>query len=117
LEVLDLVRRAAVQIRAPRQELRPFGGRLYVAQDLGEAELHVIDRQIARGAVVEMLERLRRAAGLFAAYRELRAAAGDGDVERRFNLPQVLVERAAKAGEALVVDGIEAHLDRLGPHP
>jgi hypothetical protein len=42
-----------------------------------------------------VLDRLRGARGLRAAYRELRAAAGDGDVERRLDLPQVLVERAA----------------------
>src|SRR3954470_1636736 len=64
-----------------------------------------------------MLERLRRAAGLFAAHGELRPAARDGDVERGFNLPQILVERAAQAREPLVVHGIEAHLDRLRPHP
>jgi hypothetical protein len=67
------------------------------------------------GAVVEVLDRLRRALGLRAAHRELRAAACDGDVERRFDLPQVLVERAAQPREPLVVDRIQLYFDRFGP--
>src|SRR5262245_40213633 len=61
-----------------------------------------------------MLDRLRGALGLAAAHGELRAAARDTDVERRLDLAQVLVERAAQAREALVVDGIELDLDGLG---
>jgi hypothetical protein len=62
-----------------------------------------------------VLERLRRALGLRAAHGELAAAAGDADVERRFDLAQVLVERAAQPREALVVDRVELDLDRLDP--
>src|SRR5207248_9428105 len=61
LDVLHLMRRAAVQIGAARKELRPAlvrrrGGAASL-QELGEAELHVVERQLARGAVVEVLER------------------------------------------------------------
>src|SRR5580765_4600284 len=62
-----------------------------------------------------MLDRLRRAVRLLAAHRELRAAARDGDVERRLDLPQVLVERAAQPREPQVVDGIEPDFDRFSP--
>ena len=62
-----------------------------------------------------MLERVRRLLRLRAAHGELGAAARDGDVERRLDLPQVLVERAAQARQALVVDRIQLDFDRLGP--
>jgi hypothetical protein len=87
----------------------------FVFRNFDEAELHVVDAQVARGAVVEVLDRLRRALRLLAAHRELRAAARDGDVERRFDLPQVLVERAAQPREPLVVDRIELDFDRFAP--
>ena len=61
-----------------------------------------------------MLERARRLLGLRAAHGELGAAARDGDIERRLDLPQVLVERAAQAREALVVDRVQLDFDRLG---
>ena len=60
-----------------------------------------------------MLERLRRALRLAAAQRELRAAPRDGDVERGLDLAQVLVQRAAQAREALVVDRVQLELDRF----
>ena len=108
----DLVRRAAVQVGAPREQLRAFAVfQASVVRELGEAELHIVERQIADGAVVEMLERLRGALRLLAAHGELRAAARDGDVERRLDLAQILVERAAQAREALVVDRVEPDLD------
>jgi hypothetical protein len=62
-----------------------------------------------------MLERLGGALRLLALDGEARAAPRDGDVERGLDLAQVLVERAAQAGEALVVDGIEADFDRSRP--
>jgi hypothetical protein len=62
-----------------------------------------------------MLDRLRRALRLLALYGEFRAAAGDRDVERGLDLAQILVERPAQAGEALVVERIELEFDRFGP--
>jgi hypothetical protein len=61
-----------------------------------------------------MLERLCRFLRLLAAHAELGAAALDGDVERRLDLPQILVERATQPREALVVDGVQLDFDRLG---
>jgi hypothetical protein len=61
-----------------------------------------------------VLERLGRALGLLALDGELRAAAGDGDVERRLDLAQVLVERSAQPREALIVDRVEPDFDRFG---
>src|SRR6185436_19170923 len=43
------------------------------------------------------------------------AAARDGHVERRLDLPQVLVERATQPRQALVVDRVQLDFDRLGP--
>src|SRR4051812_44711065 len=63
-----------------------------------------------------MLDGFSGAPGLLAFDREARAAARDGDLERRLDLAQILVERPAQAGEALVVHGIEADLDGLRPH-
>jgi hypothetical protein len=62
-----------------------------------------------------VLERFGGALGLLAFHHELRAAARDGDVERRLDLADVLVERAAKAREALVVDRVQLDFDRFGP--
>jgi hypothetical protein len=50
----------------------------------------------------------------FAAQRKAFAAAGDGHVERGFNLPQVFVEGAAQVREALVVDWRETQFDGFG---
>jgi hypothetical protein len=85
-----------------------------IPRQLGEAELHILGRQVARGAVVEMLQGARRLARLRAAYRELRAAARDGDVERGLDLPQVGVKRAAQPRKARVVERIQLDFDRLG---
>jgi hypothetical protein len=63
-----------------------------------------------------MLERLCRALRQVAAHRELAAAARDRHVERRLDLAQVLVERAAQPREALVVDRLEPDLDGLTRH-
>ncbi len=108
LDVLHLVRRASVQVLAARQELGAIAFfRRNALQKFGEAELNVVDGEIAGRAVVEVLKRLRRARGLLAAHGEARAAARDRDVERRFDLAQVGVQRAAQARQALVVDRIE----------
>ena len=42
---------------------------------------------------------------------EALAPASDADVERGLDLPQVLVERPAEVGEALVVDRLESELE------
>src|SRR4030095_10693172 len=87
-----------------------------VVRELRQAELHVFKREVAVGAVVEMLQRLRRALRLLAAHRELAAPARDGNVERRLDLAEVLVQRSAQTREALVVDRFEPDLDGLTCH-
>jgi hypothetical protein len=62
-----------------------------------------------------VLDRQRGALGLLAAHGEPRAAARDAHVERRLDLAQVLVERAAQPREALVVDRVEPDFDRFSP--
>jgi hypothetical protein len=62
-----------------------------------------------------VLERFRRALRLLALHRELRAAARYRDIERRLDLADVLVERAAQACEALVVDRVQPDFDRFRP--
>ena len=61
-----------------------------------------------------MLQGARRFARLRATHGEPGAAAGDGDVERRLDLPQVGVERAAQPRKARVVDRVQLDFDRLG---
>ena len=118
VDVLDLVRRAAVQVRPARQEL----GFAFVLpgkslpRDFGQAELHVVDGQFVRGEFVEMLDRLRGARRLLAAYGKARAAARDLDIQRGFDLAQVFVQRAAQPRQAPVVDGVEPDFDGLSPH-
>jgi hypothetical protein len=87
-----------------------------VVHELGERELHVVERELAGGAVVEVLDGLRRALRVVAAYRELRPAARDRHIERRLDLPKVLVERAAQPREALVVDRLELDFNGLTAH-
>ena len=68
-----------------------------------QRELDVVDRQRIARAVVEVLERGERELGAAPADRDPVAASRQRDVERLFDLPQVLVERAAEVGEARVV--------------
>jgi len=108
-----------MQIGAAREELRGLGRRRRGAgslQQLGEAELHIVECQLARGAIIEMLERLHGTLRLLAAHGELGAATGDRHVERRLDLAQVCIERAAQARQALIVHRVEAKLDGLRPH-
>ena len=115
-EVVALVRRAPVQVGAPRLQHRLLGLVAFARTlRLDEAELDVVDRELAPGLSVELFQELgraRRATG-FAAQRETVAAARDRHVERDLDLAQVLVERAAQVGEALVVRGRERQLDGL----
>src|SRR5688572_9273280 len=86
-----------------------------VSGEFGEAELHVFGGQVAGSPVVEVLQGARGLLRLRTAHGEPGAAARDGDVESRLDLPQVLVERAAQPREATVVDRIEPDFDRLAP--
>src|SRR5712664_2662867 len=63
-----------------------------------------------------MLGRLRRLLRLGAAYGESCPAARNRDVERRLDLAQVLVERAAEPRETLVVDGVEPYFYGFSTH-
>jgi len=65
--------------------------------------------------LVERPQHLCRDAGLVGPAGEGKALAAprDGDIERGLDLAQVLVERAAQVGEALVVDGPERDFDGL----
>jgi hypothetical protein len=62
---------------------------------------------VLAGFGVEVLQGVARPAptGRMAAHGEALAAAGDGDVVGGLDLAQVLVERAAQVGQALVVHG------------
>src|SRR5204863_6089703 len=92
LQIRDLVRRAAMQIRAPRAQHRRFAGRAFdgdalrlcAAGELDQAELDIVDGERLLRLSVETLERDRCALGLRsgAAQCERGAAAGDRDVER-----------------------------------
>jgi hypothetical protein len=115
-EVVALVRGATVQVGAPRLQHR-LVGLVAIARTLrlDQAELDVVDRELALRLGVELFQELgraRRATGV-AAHRETVAAARDRHLERDLDLAQVLVERAAQAREALVVRGRERQLDGL----
>src|SRR5438067_320533 len=111
-----MVQRPATHVGERRQLDRAALEELAGLLEAHQVVERVVERRLARRPVVEMLDGLCRAIGLLAAHRELSPAPGDRHVERRLDLPEVLVERAAQARKALVVDGIEAHLDRLRPH-
>ncbi len=66
--------------------------------------MNVVQSEAAFGVVVEFLQHVGRLGRLRPAHRETLAAARDRYVQRGLDLPQVLVERPAKIGEALVVD-------------
>ena len=120
LQIRDLVRSSPVQVGAASAQHRPFAlgdlrrrrrsGR--PAAYLDQAELDVVDRQRLLRLRVEAIE---RGCGLLdgvasAAKHERRPAAGDGDVERGFDLPQIGVERSAKVRERPVIDRSEREL-------
>ena len=86
-----------------------------ISGEFGEPQLHVFGAQVAGSPVVEVLQGTRGLLRLRAAHGELGAAARDGDVQGRLDLPQVLVERATQPRKASVVDWIELDFDRLGP--
>jgi hypothetical protein len=115
LDILDLVGCTAMQVGAPGQELGTFLLQGDFLGQLGQAELHILDGQVAGRTIVEVLERFGRALRLLALHREHRAAARDRHVERGLDLPEVLVERAAQAREALVVDRFQLDFDRFRP--
>ena len=108
LQIFDLARRAAVQIGAPRFELRRVAviARRPRARHFDQAQLHVFHRQVVSGLGIEFFECLRRKLRVIglAGQRKALAAARDHDVERGFDLAQVFVEHAAQIGEPLVVD-------------
>jgi hypothetical protein len=63
-DVLHLVRRAAVQVRTPRQELRLILRRRAepgALRELGQSELQVVERQVVGRLLIEVLERGLRA--------------------------------------------------------
>ena len=68
---------------------------------------------VVPGQRVEHLQRLGGARRLrrFATQREALAAPGDDDIERGFDLAQILVERAAQIGQLVVVDRREHEFD------
>src|SRR5438105_486718 len=72
LDVLDLVRRSPMEVHAPGEKLRTFGGRRGTAavQELVQFELHVVERELAGGAAVEVFQCLRGALRLVSAHGE-----------------------------------------------
>jgi hypothetical protein len=120
-QVLDLVRRAAVQVGLAR--LQPgdraarAGGAWRLRGDLDQAELDFVDRQRFAGLRVEVLQRGGGQPGLrgVAADAAMLAAAADGDdIEGGFDLAQVFVQRAAQVLQARVVERREGKGEGLG---
>src|SRR6266568_1660638 len=83
-------------------------------EDLDQAELDVVDGEAALRVAVEFPQHLGGPRRLRPAQGEAIAAARDRDIQSGFDLPQVLVQRAAKIGEALVVDRGEDELEGAG---
>ena len=123
-QIQDLVRRPPVQVGATGAQLRrragvAFAGRcgsgIALRRQLDQSELDIVDRERLCRVGVKALQRRCRLLHLRrrAAQRDRAAAPGDGDVERRLDLAQVGVERAAKIGQRAVVYGRELKLDGL----
>ena len=104
-QVLDLSRRAAVEVSFARQQRRRRIRRLPPADQLHQAKLDVIYAQAVFGLIVKVLQspcsvlRLCR----LPVQGEMLATAGDGDVEGGLDLAQILVKRTTKIGQLLVV--------------
>src|SRR6266480_4853951 len=113
LDVVPLPGRAAAQVRPPREQGRVLL-RAAAGADFDQAELNVVQGETAFGVVVEFLQHVCRLGGMRSADGETLAAARDRDVQRGLDLPEVLVQRPAQIGEALVVDRREDEFQRTG---
>ena len=109
LDVVALPRRATVQVAPPRVQFGQAGLALVVPRRarvlFDEVQLDVLRGHGPPGATVEVLEHADRARdlGRRAFDAELVAAPLDGDIERRFDLAQVAVERASQMRQMRVV--------------
>src|SRR5207245_8091381 len=112
-DVLPLSGRAAAQVRPPGEKRRVLL-RSAAGADFDQAELDVVQGEAAFGVAVKFLQHLGRLGRLRTAERETLAAAADRDVQRGLDLPQVLVQRPAKIGEALVIDRSEDEFQGAG---
>ena len=92
------------------------GGRCRVEAGalLDQRQLHFFDRHDLVGDRIEFFEDLHRAFGVVAADDEFFTAAENRHVQRRRNLAQVFVERAAQVRQARVVDRLGNEIGRLG---
>src|SRR5690606_20116420 len=79
LQILALAGSAALEVRTPGEQSRPLLGFRRGLLRLDDTELDVVDRDLARGVGVELLQHLRGALDLFggAAQHEAVAAARD----------------------------------------
>ena len=105
-------------VRSPRRGSTSGGDSISRAgarvADLDQAQLDVLDGEVARGLVVEAPQRLRGELRLLGrpGDAEALAAPRDGHVERVLDLAQVRVERAAQRREPGVVDRREGDVLR-----
>ena len=115
LDVLALTRGARAQIGAAGAQCRAFLVEA-AARQFDQPELDIVERKFIVRAVIEMFDRLRALLGLrrIAAKSETRSTAADGDIERRFDLSQVLVQRAAQIGQPPVVFRRQAQFNDIG---
>ena len=112
LQVGDLARRAAVQFGLAGDQLRPVDRAFGLSRDAADrgvdqfdqAELDFIDRQRLARHAVEMADGVGGQPGFFAGNRKALVAPANDDIEAGFDLPDVLVERAAQIGQQNVVD-------------
>ena len=117
-QVIDLPGSAPAQIGTPRFQDRVghfgfdqcggrhAGGEIVVDGALfDQCQLDVVDHDGFIGHGIKILDDLETGCRVFAADDEIAAAAGDFDVQRRLNLAQVFIQRAAQIGQPVVVDG------------
>jgi hypothetical protein len=121
-QILHLMRRAAVQIGAPRQQASSgLGGGVHALvrgslRQLHHAQLNFLYAQGMAGKPVKMLQRRGGMTGppQLTADAHVLAAPGDGDITGGFNLSQVFVEGATQVRQPQVVQRCEGDGERLG---
>jgi hypothetical protein len=116
LQVTDLARRAPMQIRPPRFQMRCFAAWPGLrTRGFNETQLHIFDREVARRLRIKPLECACGKLCLIVVtrYRKVLAAARDDNVKCIFDLTQIFIQHAAKMREPLVINRRERNFDGL----
>ena len=107
-QVFDLMRRAALQVAAARDQHRLAGGAMRARRmrRLNQAELQVFGTERVARLAVERFEYARCNTRFFrrAGQPEMFATARNGDLAGVFDLTQVFVQCTTQIGQPLIID-------------